>query len=213
MGEKPEEAETPEETEEVTFEFEPGELGFDADFETGTGIRSISLDGQAYKLGVVRGMVIFKIDGVDYSAELLNTKKNGNMAYRITFKICNFHLPMSRRCAIDLRKGRFVNGHEFEDPAFMNVGGQYCSELEEGSVIRTIDEAMSLCINGKDSTGEFSIGGQTYKAPCNGVVFTEDTDRNMEEGSTFKTCWKLSGPQKGYKVLLKPSKQAPGTDI
>jgi len=64
--------------------FSPGRIGVKPDWNSGW-VKEIQPEGQAHRRGVSIGMRILKVDGHDYSKELLREKISGQLDYEVVF--------------------------------------------------------------------------------------------------------------------------------
>jgi len=74
----------PEDSKTKQILFKPGRLGIKAIWSSGM-VEGVSANGQAEKLEVKAGWTIVKIDGQDYSEELVDLKSEGDEEYMMTF--------------------------------------------------------------------------------------------------------------------------------
>lgn len=76
----------PEDSKTKQILFKPGRLGIKAIWSSGM-VEGVSANGQAEKLEVKAGWTIVKIDGQDYSEELVDLKSQGDEEYMMTFRL------------------------------------------------------------------------------------------------------------------------------
>jgi len=74
----------PEDSKTKQILFTPGRLGIKAVWSSGL-VEGVSAGEQAERLGVQAGWTIVKIDGEDYSEELVDLKSEGDEKYKMTF--------------------------------------------------------------------------------------------------------------------------------
>lgn len=70
----------------VSYKFQPGRLGIEAKWDIGEVVRVID-DGQAMNLGIKEGWKIVQINGVPYTEDKLDAKREENIEYSLTFEI------------------------------------------------------------------------------------------------------------------------------
>jgi len=86
ITEKPKKPKEEPKPEIVSFTFQPGQMGIQANWNTGE-VASVIEDGQAMRLGVQEGWKIVQIDGEPYTESLLDKKTAGQCEYILAFKI------------------------------------------------------------------------------------------------------------------------------
>jgi len=86
ITEKPKKTKEEPKPEIVSFTFQPGQMGIQANWNIGE-VASVIEDGQAMRLGVQEGWKIVQIDGEPYTESLLDKKTAGQCEYILAFKI------------------------------------------------------------------------------------------------------------------------------